>query len=108
MSGAYEPDVDAGGRVAAEPLERSFLQDAQQLRLQSEAKIADFVEKQRGIVRCFQAASPQRKGSRESPAFVAKKLILNQCLRQVRARERDQGPHISRAHLMNRACKKLF
>ncbi len=59
-----EPDVDADGAVAAQPLELLFLQHAQEFRLQLERDVADLVEEQRAAVRQLEPADLLRDGAR--------------------------------------------
>ncbi len=74
--------VDFLARRRADALERSLLQHAQQLGLQVERQIADFVEKQRPAMRQLESPLAGRDGARERAAGVAEELALDQRRRQ--------------------------
>src|SRR3712207_1532347 len=76
---------------AADALERSLLQDAQELRLKHGRQLADFVEEERAAVRDFELALLLRERARERAALVPEQLRLQQSLRQRRAVYRDEG-----------------
>ena len=64
MRGRDDADVHFLRLRGAEPLERAFLQHAQELGLQVEREIADLVEKQRAAVGQLEATLPRRRRRR--------------------------------------------
>ena len=78
-------DIYVDRRVAAQPLETSLLQHAQQLGLQPEAEVAYFVEKQRALIGGFYASAPACHGSGKSAFFVPEEFVFDQRFRQIRA-----------------------
>ena len=59
------------GARAAQPFELVLLQDAQQLGLQLQRNVADFVEKQRAFMGQLEAADLLRDGAGERALLVA-------------------------------------
>jgi hypothetical protein len=70
---------------AAHPLEFAVLKDAQQLGLQLQGHVADFIKKQGAAVCGFETAYPARDGTREGASFVAKEFAFQQSERNGRA-----------------------
>ncbi len=89
-------------------MELPVLKYTEQLGLQGERHIPDFVEEDRTTVGHFQFAFllPIRSG--ECPAFMAEKFILEECLGQRHAIDDDERHGTTRTPLMNRACKEFF
>ena len=75
---------------SAAALEGLLLQDAQQLRLQLERHIADFVEKQRALMRQFEPSNLLRQRARECALLVAEPLALEKTGRGRGAIDRDE------------------
>ena len=65
-------------RAAADALEFLILDDAQQILLKLQGRVADFVEKERAAVSRFKATAPQIAGSGEGSLLVAEELRLQQ------------------------------
>ena len=82
--------VDVHRARAAQPLELSFLQHAQQLGLQLERQLADFVEEERAAVGELEAADLGRVRAGERAALAAEQLALDQVGRQRGAVDDDQ------------------
>src|SRR5262245_62291736 len=85
-------DADIGlERVcAAQPLELALLKHAQELRLNGEAHLADFVEKQHASCGLLELSRLGLHRTRERAAFEAEQLGLEQRLRQCGAVNRDE------------------
>ena len=66
------------GLVAAEALEPSFFERAQQLRLADERQIADFIEEQRAVVRHLETPGLPIVRAGERPLLVTKQFGLEQ------------------------------
>ena len=66
---------------ATEPLKLPFLQDAQELRLRSQAHLGHFVEEQHARAREFELAGLGRHRAGKRAAFVAEELRLEKLFR---------------------------
>ncbi len=73
-----EADIDRQRLGAADALELSFLQDAQQLGLKRRGNLADLIEEQSAAVGLLEAAEPMIDGSGERPLLVSEQLGLQQ------------------------------
>ena len=91
-----------------EPLELAFLQEAQQLGLRFERKLADFVEEDRAAVRELEAADLRVLGVGEGGALVAEQLDFEQRRRQGRAVHGHQGASGARPRLVKPARGQLL
>lgn len=67
-----QPGIYLYGVVATKPLELALLQNSQQLRLQIEPYISNFVEKQAAFVSQFNPATLLSEGTGERPFLVSK------------------------------------
>jgi hypothetical protein len=90
-------DADAGAHrlLAAQPLERTFLHQPQQLGLGRESQRADFVEEDRAAIALLELAAPLLRGAEKGAALVAEQLAFQQRLRDrsaVHRQERALGP----------------
>ena len=74
VCGSHDAHIHFFGSCAAQPLEFPLLQDAQKLRLQFEGDVANFIEKQRTLVRQFEPPDFLSNSAGEGAALVAKKL----------------------------------
>ena len=92
-----DPHVDVLRLRRADPLERAFLQHAQQLGLQVERQIADLVEEQRAAVRELEASLPRGDRAGERAAGMAEQLAFDQGRRQRRAVDDDERVRAARA-----------
>ena len=77
-------DAHIYGQAAAAPnaLKRALLQHAEQFDLGGQANVANFIEKERAVIRQFEAATAGFDRPCEGPAFVAKQLAFEQTFRQ--------------------------
>jgi len=71
-----QPDIYAVGPAASKTFELFLLQHAQQLRLQSQRNIPDFIEKQRARIRHFKTARLLRECSGESTLLMSKQFAF--------------------------------
>ena len=78
MSRGYNPNIHVLGPRAAQPLELSLLQDAQELRLQLQWNVANFIQKQRSLVRQLNPANLLNDCTGKSAALVAKQFAFEQ------------------------------
>src|SRR5271165_2226047 len=96
--------VDMDGFGAPQTLELLLLNGAQQLGLQFQADVTDFVEKERTMIRKLESAFLLYQGSSESPFLVPKKFAFQQSRGNggtVHSHERAISPG---AEIMNGAC----
>ena len=104
----HDPHVHRNRRVPAEPLDRAFLQEAQQARLALERHVADFVEKQRAAVRGLDPADLALVRARECTALVAEQFGLQQRRRNGRAVHGDEGRVGAQRLLVDRRRRQLL
>jgi hypothetical protein len=72
----HQTHIHADCPRAPEALEFLLLQSAEQLRLEFERDVADFVEKQGPAIREFETANPLRNRAGESALLVTKQFAL--------------------------------
>ena len=96
-------DVDTDGARAAQPFEFLFLQNAQQLGLEFEGDVPDFIQKQRSLVGEFEAADLLRDGAGERAPFVAEEFAFQQPGGDRRAIHLDEGAVASPAQVVDGA-----
>ena len=94
--------------IAADAGEFAFLQHAQDLSLQGQRHVADFVEKQRAAIALLEAAHPRAGGAGEGALFVAEELALEQMLRDGRAIDGDEPLRAPLAVVVNGAGDELL
>ncbi len=92
MGGGDHPHVQRFDLVGAERLDLLFLQHAQQLGLQRQRQVADFVEEQRAAVGHLELAdAPLALGAGEGARCGAEQLRLDQGFRNRGDVDRDEG-----------------
>ncbi len=79
------------GSAAAEALDFAFLQHAQQLGLQAERHLGDFVEQQRAALRLLELAGVRGVRAGEGAALVAEQHGFEHVLGDRRAVDGDEG-----------------
>src|SRR5581483_448817 len=102
VRGRHQPRVYLDGVVAAEPLELTLLQDPEQLRLQFQSDISNFVQKKAALVSQFDAPALLRKCSGKGAFFVAEQLAFEKAGGSGRAVEPDKRAVVSCAEIVNR------
>src|SRR5882724_12974137 len=80
------------GIGAAQSFKLLLLQNPQQLRLQFERNIADFIQEQRAAIRRFETSDLLRDSSSEGALFMTEELAFEQPQRDRRAVELDERP----------------
>src|SRR5262249_30865347 len=87
------PDV-AGhlDAVGADALDFSVLEKPEQERLHAQGHLADFVEKDRAVLRLIEPAALVAVRSRKAAAYMPEQLRLEERIRHTRAIDRDEGP----------------
>src|SRR5215831_6293554 len=76
VRGRNHANINMNGVFAADPLELSALQRAQELGLQLKVEVADFIKKERPAIRLFESADPTCHRASESPSFMAEEFAL--------------------------------
>src|SRR5262249_13663346 len=103
-----QADIGMQRARGTQALERVLLQHPQELGLQLEGEIPDFVQKERASVGQFKAPEALREGPREGALFVAEEFALQQARRDGAAVERDEGVGAPRAEGVQGAGQELL
>src|SRR5256886_9791691 len=90
VGGGDEPHVNRDGAGPAQPLDLTLLCGTQDLRLQREAHVDDFIEKHRAARRLLEAANFAGDRAGERALLMPEQLALEQVLRNRRAVDRDE------------------
>src|SRR5204862_2262013 len=101
MRGRNDTDVDLDGMRVADAFELTLLQHAKKLRLKSGAHRADFVEKQRALMRLFQPPLPRADGAGKGTANVTEQFRFEQRFRNRAAVQRDESVRAPWTVVMN-------
>ena len=108
MRGCDQADINLVSAVAAESLEFLLLQDSQQFRLKFQRDVADFVQKERTLVRQFKASSLLRDRSGECSLFVSEQFTFQKPERDRCAVQFDKGSLPAAAQIVNGAGNQFF
>jgi hypothetical protein len=76
ISSSDETDVNLKGAVASQAFELLFLKNAEELWLQFEGQISDFIEKQRAAVSRLKSSHRLSDSAGESASLVTEELAL--------------------------------
>src|SRR4029453_1575892 len=90
VRGDNEPEVRANRLGPPDALDLAFLNRAQQLGLQVEPEIADFVEEERAARGELELSELLLQGAGERPALVPEKRALDELVRNRREVHRDE------------------
>src|ERR1700722_6012532 len=101
-------DVHMDGLVAAQPLELLFLQRAEQLRLQLQANVADFIEEQSAAIGKLQTAALLHQSAGKCTLLVSEELAFDQPGRNGSTIEPDKRSVPSWTQAMDCAGKQFF
>ena len=96
-----DPDVDAHGLRAAEPLDLPLLEHAQQLDLNVGRQVADLVEKDRRVIGQLEPPDLPRQGAGKGALLPAEQLALDERARDRRAVDAHHDATAPRAQLVN-------
>ena len=102
------PDVDAPRRVLAHSLELPFLQHPEELSLEFDRDLPDFVEEERAAVGGLEPSRAVAQGAGECALGMAEELAFEQFARDrctVHANQRSMAP---RTQVVQRACHELL
>ena len=108
VGGRDQANVVGDRPVSAKALDFALLERAQDLRLEIERQLADFIEKERTFMRQFQAADFARNGSGEGAFFVTKELAFQQTCRDGGAIQFDKCPVAARTETMDGSGQQFF
>ena len=108
MRSGDQPHIHFMSAVAAEPLKFLLLQNAQQFRLKFERDVADFVQKERALVRQFKASHFLRDRSGKCSFFVTEQLTLQKPERNRGAIQFNEGAFAAGAQIVYRAGNQLL
>ena len=92
VGGGDHPDVAADGGAAADPFELAVLDHAQDLLLDRQRRVGDFIEEQAAAVGPLEPSGAAAHGAGERAGLMAEQLGLEQGLGQGGAVELDQRP----------------
>src|SRR5689334_6617136 len=95
--------IDAAGLLVSDPADLALLQHAQQLRLQTQRQLADFVQQDRAPARGLEQTGLVHTRAGERAAHMTEQLRLEQRLRDRRAIDPDERLAPARAGAVNRA-----
>jgi hypothetical protein len=108
IGGGDDANVHALRAVAAEALEFLLLENAEELGLELERNVADFVEENGAAIGEFEAADFLVDGTGEGAAFVAEKLGFEQAGGNGGAIDFDEGAFTARAEIVDGAGDELL
>src|SRR5580700_5848891 len=103
-----QPYVDADRMSAAYPLELPILQHAQELRLQFQGKVANFVQKQRAPVGQFQSPDFLADCPGKCAFLVPEQFALQKPGRNCRTIDFEEAPILTCTHAVNGAGDHLL
>src|ERR1700683_5575946 len=108
VGGRDQPHVHFHRARAAEPLKLALLQNAQQLHLRRRRHIADFIKKQRSLIRQFELSWLAIVCPSESTLLVSKQFALQKILRNGCAVDLDERPGSAPRFFMNGARNQIL
>ena len=108
VRGDDDAHVHLDGFVAADALDFTFFEHAQQFCLHGHGHVANFVEEKRAGFGLFEFAKMAGSGSGERAFFVAEKFGLDQFGGNSRAIQRDEEMVVPRRLFMNCACDEFL
>src|SRR5579872_542294 len=108
VGGGDDADVDVYGAGFPKTFEFALLQNTEELRLQVQRHLADFVQQDGAAMSEFEFARPVRHCSSEGSLAVTEKLALQQRFRDCGAVDRDEGLAAAGAGVMDKAGQQFF
>src|SRR5258708_15433345 len=96
------------GTAASQTLERLHVQDPQQLGLQGQRQIPDFVQEESASIGHFEPANFLRDGSGEGSLLVPEQFALQKIEGNGRAIQRHEGASAAPAEIVNGAGYQLL
>ncbi len=108
VGGREDPHIHPHGRGTTEPVDLALLECAQQLGLQPDVHLADFVEQQRTAIGCLKFPHPSRDGARERTFLVAEQFRLQQIVGNRRTIQGNEWSARAAGTAVDVACQHLF
>ena len=108
MRGGDDAHIDGNALRAAEPVDLTFLEHAQQLDLHFWRQVADLVEEDGRVVRQFEPPDLARDGAGERAFLAPEQLALDERGRNRGAVHAHHRPAASRAPVVDLRCEDLF
>ena len=108
MGRGDDPRIDANRSRAPQPLDLSLLENAEQLDLDLERQVADFVEKDRRVIGHFEAADLPRHRPGIGASFAAEQLAFYQRRRNRRAVHADHRTAVPATQFMDLGREHLL
>src|SRR5262249_12362286 len=87
-----QPHICADGLIATDALERLLMEHTQQLRLQGQRHVSDFVKKDRAAVALLELADTAPVGAGKRTFLVSEQFALQKVFRDCRAVKRQERP----------------
>lgn len=108
MCGANDADVGAHGAATTDPFECTILKESQELALNVERQVTEFVKKKCSAFGQFHFARDATICARKCTSFVAEELTLDELRGQRRAIDRDKRSRLTARVHMNGASEETF
>src|SRR5438105_3267417 len=108
MCGSDQSNIDANRAAASKSFELAFLNHPQQLGLELQRNVADFIQQKSSLVRQLKPPDSLRQRTGERAFLMSEKLTLEQSRRNCSAVDLYKFPVASRAALMNRVSENFF
>src|SRR5882724_5274849 len=108
ISRGNDTDVDFNLAMAAKAIERLSIQHTQKFNLRLQLQFANFVQKERALVREFKQTWLRGLSSAERSLLVAEQFALDQIFRQSRAVDVYPRPSAALRRLMHRSCDEFL
>src|SRR3984957_20372322 len=108
MRGCDHTDVHPDGLRTAQPLELALLKHSQQLGLQTEGHVADFIQEERAVIGVLETPDALSDGASEGALDVTKELGFEQTRGKRPAVDGLQRRPVASAGGMNGAGQQLF
>src|SRR5262245_22765037 len=98
------PDIDRGLFGAAQPPHFAVFQHPEQLGLEHDRHLSDFIEKESACIGQFEASFATGDRAGECPAFLAEEFGFHERFGNRRAVNRDEWARSAWTELVNRLC----
>src|SRR6202007_1469663 len=108
MGCGNKPNVHANSPRTTETFKFALLQSAQQLWLQVQTDIANFVQKERPAIGQLESACLLHQRAGERPLFVPEQFAFHEARRYRCTIEANETAITTRTEVMNRPCDEFF
>ena len=100
--------INGNAPRAAYTIHLLVFEDAEDFGLRRQGHVADFIQKNRPVMRLFEFAALHRRRARKRAFFIAEQFAFNQMFRQRRAIDADERARSSGAIFLNETGDELF